>query len=261
MEAINKPSKANDYAVAKALNELIKGIMVQVYAGVGVDISKDKDIDGLNRAHILLTQELETIYSRCPELQSITPEPIWRRYDLLKGSSRAIAEYIHENGGFGDEHNLRVEKLCIIAGVDTPELNPNQRELVKSSEALSDEHMKRVKEALGNIETSPKIEYGWQITSYWLTYKPDGTILINNALKLKKVHAGSITEKLLEQSIWRVVADETFTFARYAKEDFDSDDLEKKRSVVMKLGEKLTILDRTIKFTPNKYFVPLEKNG
>ena len=58
---------------------------------------------------------------------------------------------------------------------------------------------------------------------------------------------------------WRAVADETFTFARYAKEDFDGDDLEKKRSVVMKLGEKLTILDRTIQFSPNKYFVPLEK--
>ncbi len=58
---------------------------------------------------------------------------------------------------------------------------------------------------------------------------------------------------------WRAVADETFTFARYAKEDFDGDDLEKKRSVVMKLGEKLTILDRTIQFSPNKYFIPLEQ--
>lgn len=58
---------------------------------------------------------------------------------------------------------------------------------------------------------------------------------------------------------WRAVADETFTFARYAKEDFDGDDLEKKRSVVMKLGEKLTILDRTIQFNPNKYFIPLEQ--
>jgi hypothetical protein len=58
---------------------------------------------------------------------------------------------------------------------------------------------------------------------------------------------------------WREIADETFTFARYAKEDFDGDDLEKKRSVVMKLGEKLTILDRTIQFAPNKYFIPLEQ--
>lgn len=58
---------------------------------------------------------------------------------------------------------------------------------------------------------------------------------------------------------WRAIADETFTFARYAKEDFDSDDLEKKRTVIVKLGEKLEILDRTIQFTPNKYFIPIEK--
>jgi hypothetical protein len=58
---------------------------------------------------------------------------------------------------------------------------------------------------------------------------------------------------------WRAKADETFTFARYAKEDFDSGDLEKKRSVIVKLGEVLTILDRTIQFTPNKYFIPLEE--
>ncbi len=58
---------------------------------------------------------------------------------------------------------------------------------------------------------------------------------------------------------WRAKADEVFTFARYAKEDFESDDLEKKRAVVVKLGEKLSILDRTVQFTPNKYFVPIEK--
>jgi site-specific DNA recombinase len=58
---------------------------------------------------------------------------------------------------------------------------------------------------------------------------------------------------------WREVADEVFTFARYAKEDFDGDDLEKKRTVIVKMGEKLTLLDRTIQFTPNKYFIPIEK--
>ena len=55
----------------------------------------------------------------------------------------------------------------------------------------------------------------------------------------------------------REVADEVSTFARYAKQDFDSDDLEKKRTVIMKLGERLTILDRVIQFTPNKYFIPI----
>lgn len=58
---------------------------------------------------------------------------------------------------------------------------------------------------------------------------------------------------------WREVADEVFTFARFAKDDFDNGDEEKKRSVIMKLGEKLSIVDRTIVFTPNKYLVPIEK--
>ena len=58
---------------------------------------------------------------------------------------------------------------------------------------------------------------------------------------------------------WREVADEVFSLARYAKEDFDGDDLEKKRTVIVKLGENLSILDRTILFTPNKYFIPIEK--
>lgn len=58
---------------------------------------------------------------------------------------------------------------------------------------------------------------------------------------------------------WRAKADEVFTFARYAKQDFDGDDLEKKRAVIVRLGEKLTLLDRTMQFTPNKYFIPIEK--
>lgn len=58
---------------------------------------------------------------------------------------------------------------------------------------------------------------------------------------------------------WREVADETFTFARYAQEEFESDDLEKQRTVVARLGLNLTIKDRTIQFTPNKYFIPIEK--
>lgn len=57
---------------------------------------------------------------------------------------------------------------------------------------------------------------------------------------------------------WRATADDVFTFARYAKEDFDSDDFEKKRTVIARLGGRLELLDRTIQFAPNKYFVPIE---
>lgn len=201
MKSTNIPSQANDYAVAKALNDLVNGIMVQVYAGTGLDLTKDKDIDGLNRAYILLSQELEKLYARYPELQELKPEPIWKRFEVLKSNCEAIAGYINDSDDFGYDHNLRVEKLCIINRTDTPEYTADQQELVKYTDAIKTDYTKKVKKAVASKEVSEKVTYGWEIMNYYLTYKPDGTILINDVMKLKKVHAGSITEKLLEQSI------------------------------------------------------------
>ena len=58
---------------------------------------------------------------------------------------------------------------------------------------------------------------------------------------------------------WRAVANDAFMFARYAKEDFDSDDWERKRAVIKRLGADLKLAGRTIQFTPVKYFVPVVK--
>ena len=58
---------------------------------------------------------------------------------------------------------------------------------------------------------------------------------------------------------WRETATDIFMFARYAKEDFDSDDWEKKRAVIKRLGMDLKLSGRTIQFTPIKYLVPVEK--
>lgn len=46
-------------------------------------------------------------------------------------------------------------------------------------------------------------------------------------------------------------------FARYAKEDFDSDNLERKRAVIKIIGADLKLSHRTIQFTPVKYLVPV----
>ena len=46
-------------------------------------------------------------------------------------------------------------------------------------------------------------------------------------------------------------------FAWYAKEDFDSDDWERKRAVIKRLGADLKLSNRTIQFTPVKYLVPI----
>lgn len=46
-------------------------------------------------------------------------------------------------------------------------------------------------------------------------------------------------------------------FARYAKEDFDSDDWERKRAVIKRLGADLKLSARTIQFAPVKYLIPI----
>lgn len=56
---------------------------------------------------------------------------------------------------------------------------------------------------------------------------------------------------------WREMATDIFMFARYAKEDFDSDDWERKRTVIKTLGMDLKLSGRTIIFNPVKYLVPV----
>lgn len=59
---------------------------------------------------------------------------------------------------------------------------------------------------------------------------------------------------------WRDKANDIFIVARHAKEDFDSDDWERKRAVIKKLGADLKLSGRTIQFNPVKYFVPVMNN-
>lgn len=58
---------------------------------------------------------------------------------------------------------------------------------------------------------------------------------------------------------WREIADETFIFARYAKEDFDSDSLERKQYVLKALGAELKLSGRTLVCSPVKYLIPIQK--
>ena len=73
METINEPSQANDYAVAKALNDLVNGIMAFMYVAGAHKMTTDHQLAEINRAYILLTHELEKIYTRNPELLAIKP--------------------------------------------------------------------------------------------------------------------------------------------------------------------------------------------
>jgi hypothetical protein len=193
---------SNDFAVAKALNALVGQMILCVVMADVVGLPEDHDIHDLNRAYVLLVDELQKLYDGNQTLADIKPEPIWKRFDVLKTSSWDISRFLEDaDNDAGNAHIARVEKLCIIAGNETPQYSPKQKTLVNDVEETISKYTKIITAA--NKERLANKENDWQIPEYSLIYKPDGTILINDVLKLKKVHAGSTTERLLEQAVKR----------------------------------------------------------
>jgi hypothetical protein len=192
----------NDYAIAHALNKSVMGIITMIVIADVVDIPEDTDISELNRAYILLIDELEKIYDNNPKLTATKPEPIWKRFDVLKTSTWEINAYLEDSeNDMGQAHNARVEKLMILAGDETPNFNSEQQKLLDQTETIRKKYSKLLDELYAKWKANQANK--WQIPSYKIIYKPDGSILINDVLKLKKVHAGSTTERLLEQALKR----------------------------------------------------------
>jgi hypothetical protein len=189
----------NDYAVAYALNNCVLGIISMIVMADIVGKPEDTDIHELNRAYVLVTNELERLYERNPKLAAIKPEPIWRRFDVLKTTSWEINEHLDDPiNDLGQAHNARVEKLMILAGKITPNFTSEQKKLLDYAELVRIKYGKLLDEL--SKEYRARKSNNWRIPEYTLTYKPDGTVLINDVLRLKKAHAGSTTERLLEQA-------------------------------------------------------------
>jgi hypothetical protein len=200
MEVTNQPTNSNDYAVAKALNTEVLTMIYSIMIADVFGLPEDYEVTELNRAYVLLTNELQKLYDRTPELAAIKPEPLWERFDVLKTSAWEINEYLGDpDNDEGKAHIAKIERLCIIAGVETLELSPEQKRLLDYAMPIRKKYVKIIDKV--DAENKAKKENNAYVPAYKLTYKPDGTILVNEVLKLKKIHAGSTTERLLEQAI------------------------------------------------------------
>ena len=194
-----KSNGNNDFALAKVLNESVMSIFHVLMMYQTIVIHERFDKDEINRAYIFLVDELQKIYDKNPELQNIEPEPTWKKFDLLI-PMYDVSKYLeNDDEDGGKSHNARVERLCILAGEEEPHLTEDQQKLIEYVETVVDKYLEIVIE---NHKKSPKKEVDTPllyIPKFTFTYKPDGSVLINDVLKLKKVHAGSISEHLLEQ--------------------------------------------------------------
>lgn len=129
-EVVRKQADAaNDYALAKQLNERVIKIFTLV-----VDYSSTPDITAVNRSYVLLVDELKQIYTRQPELKKIGLPICWRVLGNLEQIHETAIEYTHFASDYGQEHNSDVSRLCIIADKDKPDLTPQMRKLLNETD-------------------------------------------------------------------------------------------------------------------------------
>jgi len=128
---------ANDYALARLLNERVIRIFYQLD-----DLRVLPDHASLNRSYVLLANELKQIYARQPELQKIGGTICWRVMDNVEmfheniGEYKTIAyEYTHSGADYGEEHNANVTTLCIKAGIRQPVLSSKLEKLLAEADS------------------------------------------------------------------------------------------------------------------------------
>ena len=193
--------RANDFAVAKALNERAVKIIDKIasayqssgFEAIGISTGQ------LNKSYVLLVNELEKMYSRNKELDDISEKPAWKYFDIIEGSEWNINEYIYQNqNDAGQSHIAQVNRLCIITGTETPKFTEKVKTIIDEADEAISTYKTLLDEQKRISRTSEQRK--WFISEYKVTYGLDGTILVNDVLKLKKVHAGSAPDRLMEQA-------------------------------------------------------------
>jgi len=201
MEATKQLTNANDYAVARLLNTVILRITQLVREVEALDLPEDFDykLDELNRVYVLFVSELEEIYKHNTKLTEIKPEPFWATYNILTPYTWEILRYLDEPPQKkGQAHIDQLERLCIIAKSEKPELSPENLKLLEEA-LVAIKNYKAVVEAAEIDKANEEDDDAWYIPEYWVSYN-NGEIVINDTLYLKKTHIGSTIDKLLEQA-------------------------------------------------------------
>lgn len=199
MGTANPSTDSNDFAVARLLKNTLLAILTYVRKAEEMDLPEDYEIDELNRAYILLVNELENLYKHNPKLAEIRPEPFWKQFDVLKPASWRILNFLDDPAhDKGQAHITRLDRLCIISGSESAELTPELQELTNNAFETIIEYRQKLDDA--RLDINQTIEDSWYIDEYRLDYETNGTILINGVLKLKKAQIGSTIDQLLEQA-------------------------------------------------------------
>ena len=181
--------KANDYAVVHYLNNIAIALFEMV-----ADNNNPPDTKAINRSYILIINEIKLLYARNPKLEAIKESICWQSFDRLEHIENEIWDYKQYNeNDYGISHNAQVNTLCILNGKETPELTAELKRIIDEAEANG-------KAFHSILEEENNEEPSWFIPEYKLTYKIDGSIIINDVLIVKKTQSGLASDKLMNQA-------------------------------------------------------------
>lgn len=158
--------RANDFAVAKELNESVSKIVSLVADNIRKANNYSlTDTSAINRSYVLMVNELQRIYDRNIELSSISYSPVWREIELIDSNAELINDYVWERqNGSGQMHTAQVAKLAIIAGKDKADLTDKQKSIVNEADKAIADFSEEVYENI-NKNSSKKVN------NFFLDYK------------------------------------------------------------------------------------------
>jgi hypothetical protein len=194
---------SNDLAVARVLNQHTSTIIRKVANAHRIHWAEARQIDisALNKSYVLLVHQLTKIYARNEMLRDIKITPTWSYFDVIEGRESEISEYIYENrNDSGQGHIAQVNKLCIIANKDEPDYTPELKGIIDDADKAIVEYQKQLERLKNERASQESAKRTWFIPEYSVAYKTDGTIIVNDVLRLKKVHVGSAPDRLMEQA-------------------------------------------------------------
>ncbi len=194
---MNKPED-NAFAIATELNERVSKIAWLVSENVKYSSAVElDDMSAVNKYYVLLTNELAGIYQCRPELTDVQPKPVWHNIATIDGNVEKIAHMV-ANGQLkkDEEHIAQIKRFAIISGKENIDVSSSVADLIRQADTAISSFQRKVERHISNSF----IDEDAVIQKYSFEYKANGTIMVNGILKLKKVHAGSLLDKLLEQA-------------------------------------------------------------
>lgn len=192
---MSEQNTANDYAVAKYLNERVVAFFALVADYYHNDLP---DLTDINRSYVLLVNELKQLYDRNPELSRIQEKICWRTFETIDAiDPYTLYEYSDDYRNHGNDHISKVNSLCIVAGKEEPDLTPELKKIL-------DEANKNVTTFMAELDKIKPDTKDWYIPKYTFTMTNAGVLLVNGVpdmLKVNKTQAGSANTKLLEEAL------------------------------------------------------------